>query len=88
MDESALTMIVEAPDFETNVSAPGLVVTMLAGGEEMPQYTTATRPPASAYWVARGLIYVKDPGMPGTYQGCGERSDGGYEWIVVGMASF
>lgn len=45
-------------------------------------FTTATRPTPSATWVGT-LIYVKDNGSAGVYQGCRQKADGTYEWVAV-----
>ena len=47
------------------------------------QYTTATRPEASAEWEGR-VIYIRDAATPGEVQLCRQTAtDGVYEWITV-----
>jgi hypothetical protein len=49
-------------------------------------FTTATRPTPGPD--APKLISVKDAGAPEQLQVCVRRSDGAYEWIIFGIASF
>ena len=53
---------------------------------QAPQYTTAARPAASSANEGM-LIRVKDPASPEQVQVCVTTSAGGYEWVIVAMAS-
>ena len=53
----------------------------------IPQYSSVSRPTAGGN-VAGWIIRVKDSGQPEQVQVCVSKSDGRYEWVVVGIASF
>jgi hypothetical protein len=52
----------------------------------VPVYSTASRPAANAS-AGGALIRVQDAGAPTTVQICVADSLGGYEWLVIGIAS-
>jgi hypothetical protein len=52
----------------------------------VPVYSTASRPVADATQ-GGAVVRVKDPGAPTTVQICVSDSLGGYEWLVIGIAS-
>lgn len=50
--------------------------------QELPEYTTATRPGANEYWNTK-LIVVKDIGVTSNVQRCLKKADNTYEWVIV-----
>lgn len=52
----------------------------------VPQFNSASRPTANAT-TAGVLIRVKEPNRPEEVQICISTSNGGHEWITIGLAS-